>query len=66
VVEALVHAALDPTTPTGIFELAGPEVITVDDFAGVLNRHRARITHTVPWLSRMLAHIVPGLAPTLV
>lgn len=31
--EALVHAALDPSTPVGVFELAGPRIMTVDEFA---------------------------------
>jgi NADH dehydrogenase len=29
VVEAIVHAALDPDTPTGTFEVAGPDIMTM-------------------------------------
>jgi uncharacterized protein YbjT (DUF2867 family) len=30
VVEAILYRALDPETPTGTFELAGPAVVTAD------------------------------------
>ena len=30
VVEAILHAALDPETPTGTFEFAGPDTMTAE------------------------------------
>jgi hypothetical protein len=32
-VEAILHAALDPETPTGTFEFAGPDKMTAEEFA---------------------------------
>ncbi len=66
VVEAIVHGSLDPSTPTGTFELAGPRTVTADEFAQQLNLGTVRLHHTGPWLSRGLAHVVPALTPTLV
>jgi NADH dehydrogenase len=37
VAEVLVRAALDPSAPTGTFALAGPDVLTVDEFVQVVN-----------------------------
>jgi uncharacterized protein YbjT (DUF2867 family) len=66
VVEAIMRAALDPSAPTGTFELAGPQTMSADEFAQELNDHGARLSHTSPWLSKALAHVVPSLTPTLV
>jgi NADH dehydrogenase len=66
VVEAIVRAALDPSAPTGTFELAGPRTMSLDAFAQELNGHRARLSHTPAWMARGLAHMVPALTPTLV
>jgi len=66
VVEAIARAALDPSTPEGTFELAGPQTMSADGFAQELNDFDASLNHTPVWLSRGLAHVVPSLTPTLV
>jgi uncharacterized protein YbjT (DUF2867 family) len=65
-VEVIVGAALDPDTPTGTFELAGPNVVTADEFARLLNPQPIRIRRIPPFLARLLAHFVPSLTPELV
>jgi uncharacterized protein YbjT (DUF2867 family) len=37
VAEALVRFALDPAAPTGTFAIAGPDAMTVDEFADTLS-----------------------------
>lgn len=67
VVDAILHAALDPTTPTGTFCLAGPDTFTLDEFARKLNRHQqVRLRHLSPGFARLLARVVPSLPPPLV
>ena len=66
VVTALVHAALDPATPTGTFELAGPEAITVDDFVRHVNPPRTRIRHLPDRIARLLGRVLPSLPLPLV
>ena len=66
VVEAVVHAALDPDTPTGTFELAGPDVVTADEFVRLLNSTPVRIRRIPVVLARLLGHVVPTLTPELV
>jgi uncharacterized protein YbjT (DUF2867 family) len=43
VVEVILHAALDPDTPTGTFELAGPDVVTAEEFVRLLDSKPVRI-----------------------
>lgn len=66
VVEAIVRAALDPATPTGTFELAGPDVFTVDEVVDLLNGGSVPIRHLPAWLARALAWVVPSLLRPLV
>jgi uncharacterized protein YbjT (DUF2867 family) len=66
VVEAIVHAGLDPETPTGTFELAGPDIMSAQEFAGLLNTMPVRIRNTPVLLARLLGRIVPTLTPELV
>jgi uncharacterized protein YbjT (DUF2867 family) len=66
VVEAIVHAALDPDAPTGTFELAGPDIITSKEFARSLNSRPIRIRWIPDVLARLLGHVVPALTPELV
>jgi uncharacterized protein YbjT (DUF2867 family) len=66
VVEAILHAAIDPDTPTGTFELAGPDVLTVDAFVRLLNSRPVRIRRIPAALARLLGHVVPTLTPELV
>jgi uncharacterized protein YbjT (DUF2867 family) len=65
VVEAIV-AALDPAAYHGRFDLAGPEVLAMDEFVEVVNGGRARLRHIPPLVARALAHAAPGLTPDLV
>jgi uncharacterized protein YbjT (DUF2867 family) len=66
VVEAILHAALDPETPTGTFELAGPDTMTAEEFARLLNSEPIRIRKTPAILARLLGRFVPTLTPQLV
>jgi uncharacterized protein YbjT (DUF2867 family) len=66
VVEAILHAALDPETPTGTFEFAGPDVMTADQLVRLLNAKPIRIRRIPGALARMLGHVVPTLTPELV
>lgn len=66
VVEAIVRAGLDPATPTGTFELAGPDTFTVDEVAAVLNGPAISNRHLPAWLARALAWVVPSMLRPLV
>src|SRR5262249_60427427 len=66
VVEAILHAALDPETPPGTFQLAGPDTMSAEDFARRLNSVPIR-TRRIPAVpARLLGHVVPDLTPELV
>jgi len=66
VVEAILHAALDPETPTGTFELSGPDTMTAEAFARLVNSQPIRIRRTPLMLARLLGRVVPTLTPELV
>jgi uncharacterized protein YbjT (DUF2867 family) len=66
VVEAILHAALDPETPTGTFEFAGPDTMTAEDFARLLNSEPVRIRRVPGLLARLLGRVAPALTPELV
>jgi NADH dehydrogenase len=66
VVEAILHAALDPEMPTGTFQLAGPETMSAEEFARLLNSTPIRIRRTPVMLARLLGRVVPTLTPELV
>lgn len=66
VVDVIVRAALDPETPHGAFELAGPETMTAEQLARLLNPADVRIRRTPPRLARLLGRVAPGLTPELV
>lgn len=66
VVDAVVRAAVDPDTPTGTFELAGPDTFTVDEFVRAINPSPVRVRHLPGWLARRLAWVVPSLPRPLV
>jgi uncharacterized protein YbjT (DUF2867 family) len=61
VVEAVVHAALDPAAPTGAFDLAGPDAVTVDDLVDRVNGREVRKRH----LHGAAAHVIAALLPSL-
>ena len=66
VAEVLIKAALDSAAPTGTFALAGPDVLTVDEFVQVVNRGDVKVRHLQGRLARVLAHVLPTLTPALV
>lgn len=66
VVEALLDAATRSEAPAGVFELGGPEEMTMDEFIGGLNGGQARIRHLPGSLARVLARLSPSLTPALI
>jgi NADH dehydrogenase len=66
VVEASLRAACNPATPTGTFQLAGPEVMTVAEFAQHLNPAGVRVKSTPASIARILGRLLPNLTPPLV
>src|SRR5262249_39663367 len=65
-VDAVLHAALDPETPTGTFELAGHDTMTAEQFARRVNSEPIRIRRKPVALARLLGRVVPTLTPELV
>lgn len=66
VVDAIAAAALDPTSPVGTFEVAGPDTVTMDELVRLLNPPGVRIRHVPAWLARLLGIVVPSLPRPLV
>ncbi|GAA1750991.1 SDR family oxidoreductase [Kocuria aegyptia] len=66
VAEALVCAALDPATPDGTFELAGPQSLSVDEFVAHVNAADVRIRHLPAGVAHLLGRVVPSLPGPLV
>lgn len=66
VVSAVAAAATDPGTPTGAFDLGGPEEMSMDEFVRALNGGTAKIRHLPAPLARLLARLSPSLTPALV
>src|SRR5262245_51915356 len=66
VADVLIRAALDPSAAMGTFALAGPDVLSVDEFVQVVNGGPVKERHLQGRLARMLAHVVPTLTPALV
>ncbi|MEV6816543.1 NAD-dependent epimerase/dehydratase family protein [Micromonospora sp. NPDC051296] len=66
VVEALARAALDPATPTGTFELAGPQAYTVDEFVDHINPGPVHVRHLPGWAARLAGRLVPGVTTPLI
>src|SRR6516164_2391398 len=65
VVDAVLGAIDRDDAPTGIFDLGGPDRMTMDDFVRTLNSPDVRIRHMPPRLARVLAHLSPSLTPAL-
>jgi uncharacterized protein YbjT (DUF2867 family) len=66
VVEGILHAALDTETPPGTYQLAGPDTMTAEEFARLLNSVAIRTRRIPAILARLLGHVVPNLTPELV
>lgn len=62
----LIAASLDPATPTGTFEVGGPDVVTLDQFVRIINPSGVAIRHLSPSVARLLARVLPSLTPALV
>ncbi len=65
VATALASALTDPEAPTGVFELGGPEEMSMDDFVRAVNGGEARIRHLPAPLARVSARLSPALTPAL-
>ena len=65
-VEAILHAALDPETPTGTFQFAGRDTMSAEEFARLLNSEPIRMRRIPVLLARLLGRVVPTLTPELV
>jgi uncharacterized protein YbjT (DUF2867 family) len=63
VVDVILHAALDPQTPTGTFEFAGPDAMTAEAFARLVNLEPIRIRRRPAVLARLLGRVMPTLTP---
>jgi len=66
VANVLVEAALDSSAPAGTFALAGPDVLTVDEFVRVVNARTVKERHLRGLPARVLGHALPTLTPALV
>jgi len=65
VVNSIV-ASLEKGSP-GIYELSGPEEITINGFIQLVNQYPAvKIRHIPGWLVLILSRFMPGLSPTFV
>ncbi len=64
VVEAIV-AALRYNTP-GVYELSGPDEVTVNEFIRFANPPGVRLFHITGWLAFALSWVLPGLSSTFV
>jgi uncharacterized protein YbjT (DUF2867 family) len=51
----------------GVYDLAGPEVMSVDECVRLINRGApVRIRHVPAWAARLLGHALPALTPDMV
>lgn len=65
VVNAIL-AALQRGAP-GIYDLVGPDALTMDNLVQIINRNPSiRISHTPAWLARIIGRFIPDLSPTYV
>jgi NADH dehydrogenase len=66
VATALASALSAPGAPTGVFELGGPEEVSMDDFVRTVNGGEARIRHLPAPLARISARLSAALTPALI
>lgn len=62
----LAAAALDPSTPTGTFEVSGSEIFTVDEFIRRINHGEVTIRHLASPVAKLLVWFTPQLTSALV
>lgn len=69
VVGAILKGALDRSAPCGIFDLAGPETMTFDEFVRRINGEGVRLVHVpsalVPAIGRLRRHLTPAMAEVM-
>ncbi|MFM9044645.1 MAG: NAD-dependent epimerase/dehydratase family protein [Solirubrobacterales bacterium] len=69
VVDGILASALDPATPTGTFELGGPERMSMDGLVKTVNSRNekaVKVGHVPTPIARLLGHLSPSLNPSLV
>ena len=60
----IIVAALEKGQP-GVYELSGPEEMTVNDLIHSANRNpNVKMRHIPAWIVPLLSRLVPGLSPT--
>lgn len=62
---ALASTLTRPDAPTGVFELGGPEEMSMDEFVRAVNGGAARIRHLPAPLARVSARLSRALTPAL-
>jgi len=50
----------------GVYELSGPDEVTIDEFIRLANPPGVRILHIPGWLAILLSKVLPGLSSTFV
>jgi uncharacterized protein YbjT (DUF2867 family) len=66
VVDACLKAGLDADSPTGVFELGGPDEMSMDEFIQIVNGGGVRVSHVPAFLARVLGRMSQALTPSLV
>jgi NAD(P)H dehydrogenase (quinone) len=65
VVSAVFDAATREEAPSGVFELGGPDEMTMDELVLALNGPATKIRHLPAPGARLAAHLAPSLTPAL-
>lgn len=65
VVDVVQRALLAPEPPAGIFELAGPREMSMDQFVRMLNGDDVKLSHLPAPVARLAARVAPTLTPAL-
>jgi NADH dehydrogenase len=68
VVEVLLRAAFAPTVPPpGVFDLAGPERVTLRELAGIINRDpNVPVKTWATWLLALFGKVNPAFSTTMI
>lgn len=64
-VAATLHAAVAGGS-AGVYDLVGPDTMTMDDLVRLVNGPDVRIRHLPAWAARLLGRLLPSLPPALV